>query len=82
VAVILRTVENINKAKPNFDGQLLPQPIESTLVILGYGALFINFIFLFCCVGLLIFNRIKQIPKWIVIANLVFFILELFNFFF
>jgi len=80
-AVILRLLEIAEKKKADFNGQLLPQPIVSTIALLGYGAIFINLLFLLVCCGLLIFKRIKQIPKWIVIVNLVFFVIQLFYFF-
>ena len=80
-AVILRLLEIAEKKKADFNGQLLPQPIVSTLAVLGYGAIFINLLFLLICGGLLIFKRSKQIPRWIVIVNLVFFVAELVYFF-
>ena len=45
LSVILRWVENANKQKGNFDGVIKLQPLESTIVILGYTAIIFNFIF-------------------------------------
>lgn len=81
-SVILRFVENAKRKNENFDGQILLNGLESTLVVLGYGAIFINVLFLLFCCGLLIFKQIKQIPKWIVIVNLVFFIIQVYYFFY
>jgi hypothetical protein len=81
VAVIFAKIEAVQKKTADYNGQLLPQPIISTLAVLGYSAIFINLLFLLVCCGLLIFKQIKQIPKWIVIVNLVFFIIQVFYFF-
>ena len=57
------------------DGDLiLPLPwLESTLVILGYGAIVINTLFLILC---FIYYSCKMnvvIPRWIIIFNIVIF---------
>ena len=46
VAVILRWVENTNKKNTDFDGAIQLQPLKSTFVVLGYGAIFVNVLFL------------------------------------
>ncbi len=81
-AVILRFVENAKKKSSDFDGQILLKPLESTLVVLGYSAVIINALFLIACLFLLAAKKIKQILKWIVIANLVFFLIQIYYFFF
>jgi len=81
-SVILRLVENAQKKNEEFSGQILLKPIESTLVVLGYGAIVLNLLFIVLCFYLLIAKRIKQIPRWIVITNLVFFVIEFYYFFF
>lgn len=81
-SVILRFVENAKKKNGNFDGQILLKPLESTLVVLGYGSVIISFIFLLACIYWLIAKKIKQIPRWLVITNLVFFVIQFYYFFF
>jgi hypothetical protein len=81
-SVILRFVENAKKKDEAFTGLVLAKPLESTLVVLGYGAIIINTFFLIACLFLLAAKKIKQIPKWIVIANLVFFVIQVYYFFF
>ena len=46
MAVILRWVENANKKNTDFDGAIQFQPLKSTFVVLGYGAIFVNVLFL------------------------------------
>jgi hypothetical protein len=81
-SVILRFVENAKKKTGNFDGQILLKPLESTLVVLGYGAIFINLFFVAACIYLFAAKKIEQIPKWIVIINLLFFPIQVYYFFF
>jgi hypothetical protein len=81
-SVVLRLVENTKKKTGSFDGQILLKPLESTLVVLGYGAIFINLFFVLACGYLFAVKKIKQIPLWIVIVNLVFFIIQVYYFFF
>jgi hypothetical protein len=81
-SVILRFAENAKRKNENFDGQILLKPLESTLVVLGYGAIFVSLLFLLACIYLIITKQIKQIPKWIVITNLIFLLLQIYYFFF
>jgi hypothetical protein len=81
-SVILRLMENAKKKTGSFDGQILLKPLESTLVVLGYGAIFINLFFLLVFLYGFITKKIEQIPKWIVIVNLVFFPIQVYYFFF
>ena len=81
-AVILRLVENAKRKSETFDGQVLLKPMQSTLVVLGYGAIFLSLLFLFACFYWLITKQIKQLPKWIVITNLVFLLVQTYYFFF
>lgn len=82
-AVILRFVENANKKKGNFDGNIILQPLESTLVVLGYGAIFINLVFnLFVLVMLSQKKSVFKIPKWIIWTSFIFFIIQIYYFFF
>jgi hypothetical protein len=79
-AVIFRYIEiNADKAgkNPNVLGF---QPLESTLIILGYGAVIFNFIFLLSYLIAYLFKKGKLVPKWILLFNLVLFIVQLIYF--
>lgn len=82
IAVILRAVELAKRAKGNHEGAIPFQPLESTIVILGYGAIFINIIFLLFSIYWLIRKKIKLIPRWIVIFNLLVLPAQVYFFFF
>jgi len=82
LAVFLRYVEIVKRAAGNGDGAIPFQPLESTLVILGYGAIFVNIIFVFLSIYLLLIKRIKLIPRWIVLFNLLMFPLQVYYHFF
>jgi hypothetical protein len=82
IAVILRLVEKSKRAKGNFDGAISFQPLESTLVILGYCAIFLNIAFMLACLYLLIRKRIQFIPRWAVLFNIFIFSLQVYYFFF
>ncbi len=82
IAVILRLVENAHKTNAVFTGSIKIQPLESMLVILGYGAIFVNFIFNFFL--LLVFTSPKKpfIPQWLKVINFLFLIAQVYYFFF
>lgn len=82
LAVILRYVEIVKRAGGNGDGAIPFQPLESTLVILGYGAIFVNIIFVFLSIYLFLIKRIKLIPRWIVLFNLLMFPVQVYYHFF
>ena len=82
LAVILRLIEMAKRAKGNFDGAIPFQPLESTLVILGYGAIFINVVFVFASLYLLLRKRLQTIPRWLVLFNLVIFPVQVYYFFY
>lgn len=79
-AVIFRYLEiNADKAgkNPNVLGF---QPLESTLIILGYGAVIFNFIFLLSYLIAYLFKKGMSVPKWILLFNLVLFFVQLIYF--
>jgi hypothetical protein len=88
-AVILRWVENANKQKTDFDGAITLQPLESTLVV--------NLFFLVTFLVVKAFKRrpaslelhaaipeqsIPVISSWIIWINFLFFIVQIYYFFF
>jgi hypothetical protein len=82
IAVILRWVELKRKATGNFSGAIKFQPLEATLVILGYGAIFLNIIFVLFSIYWLFAKKITLLPRWVVLFNVVIFPLQVYFFFF
>ncbi len=82
IAVILRFVELLKKEKGDFDSAIPLKPLESTLVILGYSAIFVNLIFFFFTLYLLATKKIKLIPHWIVLFNICILPLQVYYFFY
>jgi hypothetical protein len=81
-AVILRWVENANKQKGDFSGVIKLQPLESTIVVLGYGAIVINFIFNLVLLVMLLIKKEQQLPKWLIWFNFLILIIQVYYFFF
>jgi hypothetical protein len=82
IAVILRLIEKYRRAQGNFDGAIPFQPLESTLVILGYGAVFINVVFVILSLYWLVAKKLSSIPRWIVLFNVFMFPLQVYYFFY
>ena len=81
-SVVLRFIEVTRRAKGNFDSAIPVQPLQSTLVVLGYSAIFVNIFFL---AGLLIWllrGKIQTVPKWLILINLVLLPVQVWYFFF
>jgi hypothetical protein len=79
-SVILRYIEiNADKAgkNPNAVGF---QPLESTLIVLGYGAVLFNFIFLLSSLIVYFFKKETAVPKGLLLFNLVLFFVQLIYF--
>ena len=51
LSVVLRMVDILFQKKGKYDGALIMQPLKSTIIILGYGAIFVN---LFFCIAFVI----------------------------
>ncbi|MEO6538590.1 MAG: hypothetical protein ABIT07_07160 [Ferruginibacter sp.] len=81
-SVILRFVEINNSAKGNANLALKFQPLESTFVILGYGAIFLNLLFVIFSLYWFATKKIKFLPRFIVMFNLVMFPLQVYYFFY
>jgi hypothetical protein len=73
-------MELSNRAKGNTESIIKLQPLENTLVILGYGAIFLNVIFVFIALYLLLRKRLSQLPRWITVFNVLLFIWQLYYF--
>ncbi len=81
IAVILRLYENAHKKNGNFNGAIQIQSLESTLVILGYGAVFINLIFNIFILGSFAIKK-QPIAKWLIWSNFLFLLLQVYYFLF
>lgn len=83
LAVIFWYIESHNTYEGS-SRQVLPLPwVEGTLVILGYGAIIVNALFLLLYFIFVSLKMDIQIPKWIVIFNIVIFCCQVyFHFFF
>jgi hypothetical protein len=82
IAIILRWVEIGRRAKGNFNGAIQFQPLEATLVILGYGAVFINLFFFLFAIFWLLTKKLQLIPRWIVLFNILILPFQVYFFFF
>ena len=82
IAVVMWWVEKARRLKGNYDGLIRFQPLEATLVILGYGAIILNFFFVLLSIYWYATKRIKLIPRWIVLFNLLIFPLQVYYHFF
>ena len=80
IAVILRVVENANKKEGIFDGAIKFQPLESTLVVMGYGAIFLNLIFNLILATLLLTKAKPAIASWLLWTNFIFLIAQIIYF--
>ncbi len=81
-AIILRWIENANKQKGNFDGALKLQPLESTLVVLGYGAILVNIIFNLICLIFFVSKVVQPVSKWLIWVNFLLLLIQVYYFFF
>ena len=81
-AVVFWYIET-HKAQHGGNDRIIQLPaVESSLVILGYGAIIVNLFFLLLC---FIYASLKvktKIPKWIIIFNLVLFCCQVYFHFF
>ena len=83
IAVILRYVELVKRVNGNFDSVIPLPPLESIMVTLGLlVAILINTTFVFLCLYLLATKKIKLIPRWIVLFNLLIFPVQVWYHFF
>jgi hypothetical protein len=75
-------VEMQQRKQGNFNGVLLFQPIKATVIILGYGAIFVNLVFVILSLYWFATKKTGIIPRWIVLFNLLVFPLQLYYHFF
>ncbi len=81
LAVLIWWMEQNRRKQGNFDGLIGFQPLEATLVILGYGAILFNFIFLMIAFYGFLTRKKQAVPGWVAIINLCIFPLQVYYFF-
>jgi len=81
-AVVMRLIEMSRRAKGNFDAAIPLQPLEGTLVLVGYGAIFLNILFLFGLLFYLLRGSKQSIPRLLILVNLVLLPVQVWYFFF
>jgi hypothetical protein len=72
----------VNRMPGKFNGAIKFQPLEATLVILGYGAVFVNFIFVLFYIARLLAKKGNIAPQWIVWFNVFILPVQIYFFFF
>ncbi len=82
LAAILRLVEMGRKTKGNYDGAIGFQPLEATLVILGYSAVFFSAIFVLATLFSIVRKKRSAIPRWLLWFNMMMFPIEVYYFLF
>lgn len=84
LTVLLRYIELGHSAHGNKEAVIKLPIIQNTLVIMGYSAIFLNGIFVLMALYLLMSGRIRKIPLWITLFNVVIFVWQVafhFNFY-
>ena len=79
-SVILRYVEMADQKNERLADVLKYQPLASTIVVLGYGAIIINFVFNLVVLMMLILKAINPAPKWIIWFNFLLLIIQIYYF--
>ena len=81
-SIVLRLIEMVKRKDGNLDPAIGFQAFQGTLVVLGYGAIFLNAIFFFWAVVGLARGSLKNLPRWLLLFNLVLFPVQIWYFFF
>jgi len=69
--VILRAIELSKRSAGNLNGAISFQPLESTIIILGYGAILLNLVFILIALTIFLFKKPNTMPRWIVWFNVI-----------
>jgi len=81
-SIILRLVEMLKRSRGDFEAAIQLQPLESTLVVLGYGAIFLNVVFFILSVYFLARGNLKNVTRGVMWFNLILFPVQVWYFFF
>ena len=82
LAVILRFVEGAHKLNGHATEVITLHPLASLLVTLGYGAIVVNFIFNVFLAVLKVIKFKHKVTKWLIWANFLFLVIQVYYFFF
>jgi len=82
LSVYLRYVTLARTAVGNTNGLIGYQPLESSIIVLGYGAIFINALFLLIALVLWMTGKLQSIANWMLAFNFAIFLFQLYYFFF
>jgi hypothetical protein len=82
VLFVIAVVYEIAAPARQFNGLIKFQPLEATLIILGYGAIFFNIFFVLMSLYWFITKRNPGIPRWIIYFNICIFPAQVYYFFF
>ena len=78
LAVILNFVEQAHKKNGNFNGAIQIRPLVSMLVILGYGAIIVNFILNIFMLVLFVTEQQQNVTTWLIWVNFFFLLVQIF----
>ncbi len=82
IAFIILGYVEFNQKKSGLQDNLIPLPfVTGTLVVLGIMALFINIVFCIFSVYYLLRKKQQLMPVWILAANLIMLLVQVFYFF-
>lgn len=80
--VILRFTEAAKRSKGNLEPAIALQPLQSSLVVLGYSAIIFNVIFFAVNIVSKLGRKINPVPAWLIWFNLLLFPVQIWYFFF
>jgi hypothetical protein len=81
-AVLLLLAEKDTIPKGPYNGALELQPMQSTIAILGYGAIVLNIFFGIRVLYRFIIRKPQRVRLWLILVNLVFIPIQLYYFLF
>jgi hypothetical protein len=83
VAVVIFSLIEITRHKTgDMQDVLKPQVITGTLIVLGYGAIFLNILFNIGCGLIFLLKKTQRVSKWLIWVNFLLLLVQLFYFFY
>ena len=73
--VIFRSIER-SAVEGNNETLIRIPYLQGLVAILGYGAIFLNFIFVILCLYLLFGKKLYKVPRWLTIFNIMIFVAQ------
>ena len=81
-SIVMRSIEVAKRSKGDLDPAINIQALQGTLVVLGYGAIFLNIAFVVWAVWALATARSRNLPHWLVWFNMLVLPVQIWYFFF